>query len=137
MPSRNRWVQVVGDNSIDDLPTSGMARESPKAIVGNRNSTLLRPLAEAYREKKKLPASNCAASHSLRSDWAIAVLPAPAGPLNHRTLDVREGSSIQLMIYTNNSLAGISDIQKHVGQSHGRCRPRPSMQYLETFSYLK
>ena len=80
------------------LPISGMARESPKAIVGNRNSTLLRPLAEAYREKKKLPASNCAASHSLRSDWAIAVLPAPAGPLNHRTLDVREGSSIQLMI---------------------------------------
>ena len=80
------------------LPTSGMAKESSKEIVGNRKSALLRPLAEAYREKKKLPASHCAASHSLQSDWEIAVLPAPAGPLNHRTLDVRVGSSIQLII---------------------------------------
>jgi hypothetical protein len=50
------------------LPASGMARESPKETVGNRNSALLRPLAEAYREKKKLPASHCAAAHSLQSD---------------------------------------------------------------------
>ena len=64
--------------------------------MGNRNSALLRP--GACREKKKLPASQCTAAHRLQSDWAIAVLPAPAGPLNHRTLDVREGSSIQFMI---------------------------------------
>ena len=93
---RNRWVLATTASMI--LPTSGMASESPKAIVGNRNSALLRPLAGAYREKKKLPASHCAASHSLQSDWAIAVLPEPAGPLNHRTLDMREGSPIQLMI---------------------------------------
>ena len=64
--------------------------------MGNRNSALLRP--GACREKKKLPASQCTAAHRLQSDWAIAVLPEPAGPLNHRTLDVREGSPIQLMI---------------------------------------
>jgi hypothetical protein len=29
---------------------------------------------------------------------AIAVLPAPAGPLNHKTLEVREASPIQLII---------------------------------------
>ena len=73
-----------------------MARESPKEMVGNKNSALLRP--GACREKKKLPASHCAAAHSLQSDWEIAVLPAPAGPLNHRTLDVREASPIQFMI---------------------------------------
>ena len=61
------------------LPTLGMARESSKAIVGKRNSALPRP--GACREKKKLPASYCAASHRLQSDWAIAVLPTPAGPM--------------------------------------------------------
>ena len=49
--------------SLIILPTSGIARESSKAIVENRNSALLLP--GACREKKKLPASHCAAAHRL------------------------------------------------------------------------
>ena len=76
-----------------------MVRESPKKNRGDQKFGVA-----SYRGMLRDEARYCAAAHRLESNRAIAVFPAPAGPLNLRRLDVREASPIDV---TNNGLAGI------------------------------